>query len=613
MSISTNFPTIKPSLLLDFANVGALDPRITFTRASTGTYYDGVTTAKAEQNLLLQSQDFTTSWLNANSTDTANTEVAPDGTTTADTITDNATNGSHRVYQNLSIAANTTYVFSCWLKAGTSNYAYLSVMDDSNAERYFGADFDLSSGTVRISGSGTSGTLTSSSITEIPASSGWYRCVIIGQVAAVSATTRGVVGVSDGTTAFNPFGLIVYAGASDTIHAWGAQLEQRSAVTSYTATTTEPITNYIPVLQTAAANVARFDHNPTTGEALGLLVEEQRTNLLTYSANLSNAAWTSNRGSITSTSGNIAPDGTQTANVFTENTASGAHYVFQNFSASVGQTFTLSCYFKKKERQYAVLTIANGSGFPATVFDLVNGVITDQDNLSATIEPAGNGWYRCSIKEEIIGTSTIRVQVGCDENGDVNPYTGDGYSGIFIWGAQLEAAAFATSYIATTSAQVTRSADSASMTGANFSSWFNAGESTVYSEFMRNTTANAIAGGGNTVPRIYSFGTSASGNLQLRLFASTGAEATGPSMYISNTWAANQYNKHALAFEVNDAALVRDGGSVVSDSTVTALTADTLAIGQNTIGSGNIGQGWIRKLSYYPQRLTNAQLQALTS
>jgi hypothetical protein len=600
MSIASSFPTIKPSLLLDFANVGALDPRITFTRASTGTYYDGVTTAKAEQNLLLQSQDFTTSWTTEDATITANTEVAPDGTTTADTITENTANTDHRVKSGaISFVSGQSYVISVFAKNGDADFIQMVLPSTAFSGKY--ANFDIDTGVV--------GSFDATTATITLVGNGWYRLVVT--ATATSTTTVDFsIGLANSSSLAR---LAAYTGTSRFAYLWGAQVEQRSSVTAYTATTTQPITNYIPVLQTAAANVARFDHTPTTGEALGLLVEEQRTNLLTYSANLSNAAWTSNRGSITSTSGNIAPDGTQTANVFTENTASGAHYVFQNFSASVGQTFTLSCYFKKKERQYAVLTIANGSGFPATVFDLVNGVITDQDNLSATIEPAGNGWYRCSIKEEIIGTSTIRVQVGCDENGDVNPYTGDGYSGIFIWGAQLEAAAFATSYIATTSAQVTRSADSASMTGANFSSWFNAGESTVYSEFMRNTTANAIAGGGNTVPRIYSFGTSASGNLQLRLFASTGAEATGPSMYISNTWAANQYNKHALAFEVNDAALVRDGGSVVSDSTVTALTADTLAIGQNTIGSGNIGQGWIRKLSYYPQRLTNAQLQALTS
>jgi hypothetical protein len=266
MSIQSNFPALKPSLLLDFSNTEALDSRVTFTRASTATYY-GTQTAKAEENLLLQSQTFETSWPSVFATVTANTTTAPDGTTTADTITDDATSATHRISQTFSANTNTPYVLSCFLKAGTATHAYLSLTDTTNVQRYFAADFDLSAGAVRISGAGTSGTFTSASITESPAGSGWYRCVVIGEVAAVSASTRAVIGVSDGTTAFNTSGLILYVGTGSTVFAWGAQLEQRSAVTAYTATTTQPITNYIPVLQTAASGVARFDHNPTTFES----------------------------------------------------------------------------------------------------------------------------------------------------------------------------------------------------------------------------------------------------------------------------------------------------------------------------------------------------------
>ena len=81
-------PDIRPSLLLDFANSKTLDPRITFTRGSTATYYDGVTTAKAEENLQPYSQEFDNGdWQKNNSSVSANSIAAPDGTTTADTIT----------------------------------------------------------------------------------------------------------------------------------------------------------------------------------------------------------------------------------------------------------------------------------------------------------------------------------------------------------------------------------------------------------------------------------------------------------------------------------------------------------------------------------------------
>jgi hypothetical protein len=98
MSIAQNFPTISPSLSLDFANVQALDPRITFTRASTATYY-GTRTALAEQNLLLYSQEFdNAAWTKTSTTVTANSTTAPDGTTTADTLIPNTTNTYHAAY-----------------------------------------------------------------------------------------------------------------------------------------------------------------------------------------------------------------------------------------------------------------------------------------------------------------------------------------------------------------------------------------------------------------------------------------------------------------------------------------------------------------------------------
>jgi hypothetical protein len=88
MTISNLYPALKPSLNLDFANVKALDPRITFARASTGTYYDGQTVAKAEENLLIRSQEFDSSptWATSSSSVTANTTTAPVGRTTRTTL-----------------------------------------------------------------------------------------------------------------------------------------------------------------------------------------------------------------------------------------------------------------------------------------------------------------------------------------------------------------------------------------------------------------------------------------------------------------------------------------------------------------------------------------------
>ena len=84
MTIQQNYPSTKPALLLDFANTKKLDPRITFTRASTATYYDGKTNAKAEENLLVRSQEFDNAiWAKTTTTVTTNSFVAPDTTASA--------------------------------------------------------------------------------------------------------------------------------------------------------------------------------------------------------------------------------------------------------------------------------------------------------------------------------------------------------------------------------------------------------------------------------------------------------------------------------------------------------------------------------------------------
>jgi hypothetical protein len=451
MTIKALYPEILPALSLDFARVKALDPRITFARASSATYY-GTRTVKAEENLLLRSQEFDNAgaWAPLNATVAANTvdTTAPDGTSTAEKLTDDATNGAHRIEQILSaIATNTDYAVSCFLKKGTSNFAYIAFTDASTSQRYFAADFNLDTGAVRVSGAGSSGTLISATITA--QNDGWYRCSIVGQISATGAM-RARIGVSDGTTEFNTVGVISYAGSGSTIYLWGAQLEQRSSVTAYTPTTTQPITNYIPVLETAASGVARFDHNPTTGESLGFLVEEQRTNLLVRSEEFDNAAWLKTDSSITANT-IVAPDGTLTGDKIVENTANSGHSVGQNSAA--GSTvntnpYTISFYAKAGERNRIFVRMQEGATFSRQAnvsFNLSTGVAAAVSLLngatagSASMTSVGNGWYRCVLTATLGGTDTrIFVPIGLEDASGNRTYTGDGYSGIYIWGAQLE-------------------------------------------------------------------------------------------------------------------------------------------------------------------------------
>ena len=601
MSIQNNFPAIAPSLNLSFALTKELDPRITFTRASTATYY-GTQTAKAEENLLTYSQEFDNAvWAKTNSSVTANTTVAPDGTTTADTMTASAATGFHII-----TAAPTSLVLSngggisFFAKAGTASFVQLFV--GGTAVPY--ANFDLSTGAVSGFGAGTTASI-------VAAGNGWYRCQLVTTTTATNSFQIGIVTNISAARAES-----WTAAGTETVLIWGAQAENRQAVTAYTPTTTQPITNYIPVLQTAASGVARFDHNPVTGESLGLLIEEQRTNLLLYSEQFDNAAWGKARASIAA---NIAtsPDGTVNADKLVEDTtASNTHFTNQSVaSLTSGTAYTFTCFAKASERTWIALRFeAFNSVFTDSFayFDLSNGTIgTVQTGITASITNIGNGWYRCSATRTAGASGTGRLAVLLASGNGGITYTGDGYSGIFLWGAQLEAGAFSTSYIKTEASQVTRAADAASMTGANFSSWYNQGQGTLYGEASppsSNASSYALfeIGDGTLNNRIGLFKLSTSGNASLEV------RVNGSQEGVTNSGAWTTSGKFAGAYRANDFASSLNAATPSTDAVGNIPVVTQALFGRRQDGA-NVYSGTIKKLAYYPVRVTNAQLQGLTS
>jgi hypothetical protein len=589
MSLSNNFPVNSSNLNLSLANAGRLDPRVTFTRASTGTYYDGYSSAKAEENLFLQSQDFTTTWATSTATVSANAGNAPDGTATADKVLpDLATTG--RVQQTLTTTTGITYTFSCFVKADGFGWVALGMAAP-------GAYFDLSgAGTVGTTPAGYTASITS-------VGSGWYRCVVtLTETGGASRTWRinpasadNTLAVGDGTS-----GILV----------WGAQLEQRSSVTSYTATTTAPITNYIPVLQTAAADVPRFDHNPTTRAALGLLVEEQRANLFTYSDDFANAAWTKTRSSITSNI-IVAPNGTLTGDTFVEDTtASNSHRLSQTFSATSGTTYTASVFVKAQSTRCLRIVFATAFASDAATINPTSGATQVNSGTTATsVSSVGNGWYRFTVSATATSTATASIEFYTTTalNTSVS-YTGDGYSGVFIWGAQLEAGAFPTSYIATTTASVTRNADVASMTGTNFSGFYNQTEGTFFAEATSAWASGNIVGSSDGTNNNRIFLGIASGPVSRLLITTSGSSVAA----ISVAYTLNTFVKGAGAYKLNNSQYAANTVLGTEDTVCTIPTVDRLSIGTNTSANDFFLNGTIRTIRYYPVRNSNAQLQALT-
>jgi hypothetical protein len=192
----------------------------------------------------------------------------------------------------------------------------------------------------------------------------------------------------------------------------------------------------------------------------GVLIEGSRTNLLLRSQEFDNASWTKNRATITANA-TTAPDGTLTADKLVEdNTATNTHRTFQNASTT-GQAYAFTVFAKASERNWMYLRIDRaGPSTPAAWFDLSAGTVgTVNTGLTAAIQALANGWYRCRIVVDTADTANNSILIGLATGDNVLNYTGDNTSGIFIWGAQLEAASFASSYIPTVAAAATRASD----------------------------------------------------------------------------------------------------------------------------------------------------------
>lgn len=559
------------ALVLDFTSPAALDPRITFTRASTATYFNsaGVLTTSGF-NLLTYSKDLSTNWTKGTgATWVQNAATAPDGTMTA--LQGNgvaftiASGTSSSLFQiNAPISGNTTYTFSVYVRAQTGTFTGVR---------------------LRLN-DGTTATLSST----FTVTTEWTRFSLT--VTSVAGAT--VMSALVGTNGF-PADLYI----------WGAQLEAGSAATVYIPTTA------------ATSGAARFDYDPVTLAPKGLLIEESRTNLVTYSEQFDNAAWTKSNATVTADAV-VSPDGTADADKLVEDTATNSHFVGRNVTVTASATLIYSVYVKAAERSVFNLRISDGvTGF-ARKFDVSNGTSSTEDVASTSpatvygMESVGNGWWRCYVGCTMSSGTTSNIQLRLNNSGD--SYTGDGTSGIYIWGAQMEVGAFATSYIPTVASQVTRAADVAVMTGTNFSSWYNATEGSIYAEasWVGLTTARQVVIINNSASASTNF-ISIQTNPTTATIGRGGVTVGGTAqatMNITNAYTAGVLFKAANAYKQDNFAFTVDGATPATDTSGTLPTVDQMQLGAVSTTTANI---WLRKIAYYNRRLTNAELQGITA
>jgi hypothetical protein len=344
------------------------------------------------------------------------------------------------------------------------------------------------------------------------------------------------------------------------------------------------------LIKTAGINQARFDHSYDGSdiESLGLLIEEARTNLASYST-YNVAAWSNIfPAGATITTGIDAPDGTNTAVRFSCNNTTNAllRVEFPSFTPNGTDTYTTSFYVRK----------ISGTGNAFT--DFTDGA--PSANYSSQL--ITNQWVRVVTSGIPTATSKYFIDLFSDQNTN---YVLD------FWGLQVEAGSFATSYIPTSGSTATRSADFASLTGTNFSSWYNQTEGSVASTFKFYTNhppyydAVSVSGSGagfmvNDV----------SGGLVTDCYGGNTVVTGGDNSRSKFITGVRSYN-----FSSNDSVIGCSGSSSITTQTGTITNPNTTSLWLGRRGNGGstyIMNGHIRRISYYPKRLTNTQLQNLT-
>jgi hypothetical protein len=568
-----------PLVLLDFIS-GGLDPRVTFTRGSNATLVDStgkITYAPA--NLALYSQDLT-NWTADGANVTSSTEIAPDGTATATLLT--AASGNNRRFRTTTFPVGVAVIFSVYVKQGTATTIQTDVVN-----QVAGPTFTFATQIY-------SGGIGATNHTVTPLANGWFRLSF-----KLTITTASI----------GPGVAMSGAAVGSTVLVWGQQAEP---VTYQTAPST-----YNPTT-TAAYYGPRFDYDPVTLAAKGLLIEQQRTNLQTYSEQFDNAIWSA--GTLTiATNTTVSPDGTSSADTGTRPTTGATENMRRATTAqAVNTAVTLTVYVKANTagaRLYLRnLAVDNTTTTGVVQFNPADGTISTTYGSAyvgkATMTAAGNGWYRCSITgttPAVIATNFIDIGV-TDGTSAVGGVAGNS---IFIWGAQLEAGAFATSYIPTVASQVTRSADIASMTGTNFSSWYNQTEGTF--------VTSADTAGAPTVAGFTFIASDGTQNERVQTvfepsaITSTVIDGNVTQANFTASYTINQPAKAAIAYKVNDFAASFNGSAATTDTSGTLPTVNRMTLGSSWDGLNFYLNGHIRQIAYYNTRLPDATLQELTA
>ena len=595
----------RPGLDLQFADRKDLNDAVSgsnlieFNRASSGTYIDSDgLIKKAITNFFEASEGFggSTFW-NKNTargtvTDNAPGTLAPNDTLTATVWIEDTQTAGRNVTNQSTFKRDSVYTVSCWAKQYTTN-------------RYFGLILPQAAFTVNqivsfnITGAGSftisNGTGTAS-IEAFP--NGWYRCSL---TATATGTSNGAVQLrmTDLPTIANK----AWAGDGVSgLYIWGAQLEESSAVTGLIKTT--GTVNSSP----------RFEHDPITGESLGLLMEQQSTN------NISNSSFeffninTLTRQSSTETN----PEGVDSCFKITAVAGGGAHRVLS--SAASSEDLTVSAFVKKDTYRYVNLGFGGLSNSFSAVFDIEPGITTDRllgqgiignsANIAAGYQDLPNDWVRIWASGTTSGSNGFSLAIHGDETlFTILNWSAEGTESIFIHGAQLETGIrFPTSYIPTKGGAGTRDEDNAIIDNSNLINWYNQSEGTTFNhtklfrvnevggtthyKFSDGTVQNALDLFGRSNTRV-----------GFRIF-----DLPSPNFDRTVTELNATDIKIACAFKQDDfQSESNDGRKTDGDNLTIPNTISQLELGNSEFGTSPLN-GILSRITYWPSRLPGNSL-----
>jgi len=560
----------------------------------------------SSENLLFYSNPNDAAWTEQGSSITLDQAASPDGTTTASLLTEDSSTGVHRGYR--SIAGNSvsgqTYTFVGYFKA--NGRTLVSAQFNGSGITTARVEFDLSSSGTATSRAGSPANL---SISQI-GSTGWYKCSF--QATATGAATMYLnVYLQDGADSTS------YTGdGTSGVYAWGCNVSTTGQLV-HEDTSGQIYREYAPSLKyvtPATGGMARFEYDPATdGQSEGILIEGQSTNLFNYSEEFDNAYWSKYNTPVTANAG-VAPSGQLVADllVAASTGSSTNHYLAKAISFSSGTTYTLSVYVKAAG--YTKFNIRAGN--PAvwgvsTTFTLTGSGSASVTSGYGAIEACGNGWFRCSVTETAASTSATNILLGLVDNSGNLSFDGDDYSGVLLWGAQLEQASFASSYLKVEGSTATRAADSLSVVSTDL--FDNGGGSLVVEteNVGRAYYAAVLEDDSTSVYQDYVALTVRADNKARQTVNAPGSTGASDEFSAAST-VGGSYFKIASRFAPNDFGVCIDGGTVSTDTTgAVPSNIDKLFIGW--YDDGGRANAHIKRVAVYNEPLSDTNLQALTS